>query len=90
MKWVSAAVEALAIADPFFAAELKRRVLRALGPKPSGVKLATGCLDGCLRILDAATGVVEPTPAIHSILIVLKAGETVYQTGELVPKNSLK
>ena len=29
---------------------------------------------------------VTPAPTTHSIWTVLKAGETIYQTGELVPK----
>ena len=41
-----------------------------------------GCFSA-LRGAGAAGGPAEPTPATHAILAQLKAGETVYQAGEL-------
>ena len=43
----------------FFLDALKRSVLAALGAVPAGVKLAAGGWDRQLRIIDAASGVVE-------------------------------
>ena len=58
LKAVSAILADLPLGD-LAKENLKRSVHSYLGYAPSGIKLATGCQGGLLRIVDAVSGVVE-------------------------------